>query len=88
MLLLPLNYIHYLESWRSSGVVSEGYSVRSFAEIYRARLVDGNATRLLRKATAIVVAKLETDTVATNVTNYRRLLLLPLKLRGFAIESR
>ena len=52
-------------------MVSEGCSVRRFAEIYRAGLVDGNATRLLRNAAAIAIAKLETVTVATNVTNNR-----------------
>ena len=53
-------------------VVSEGCSIRSFAEIYRAGLVDSNATRLLRKATATAIAKLEIVTVVTNVTNNKR----------------
>ncbi len=53
-------------------MVSEGCSVRSFAEIYRAGLVDGNAMRLLRKVAATAIAKLQTVTVATNVTNNRR----------------
>ena len=51
---------------------SEGCFVRSFAGIYRAGLVDGNATIILRKTTAIVVAKLEIVTVATNGTINRR----------------
>ena len=53
-------------------MVSEGCTVRSFAEIYRAGLVDGNATRLLRKAAATAIAKLETVAVATNITSNRR----------------
>ena len=69
-------------------MVSKGCSVRSFAEIYGAGLVDGNATRLLRKAVAVVIAKLYTVTVATNGSNNMRQLLLSLKLRGSAIESR
>ena len=67
---------------------SEGCSVRSFVEIYRACLVDGNATRLLRKAVATAIAKLEMVTVATDVTDNRMYLLLSLKLRGSTIESR
>ena len=51
---------------------SEGCSVRSFAEIYRAGLVDGSATRLLIKAADVAIAKLEVVTVATNVMNNRR----------------
>ena len=67
---------------------SEGFSFRRFAEINRACLVDDNATRLLRKAVAFAIAKLYTVTVATNGTKNRRQLLLSLKLRGLAIESR
>ena len=67
---------------------SEGCYIRHFAEIYRASLVDGNATRLLRKAAANVIAKLETITVARNETNNRRHIMLSLKLRGSAFESR
>ena len=43
----------------------EDFSTRRFAEIYRIGLVDGNATRLLRNATANAIAKLE------NVTDRR-----------------
>ncbi len=67
---------------------SEGCSLRRFAEIYRAGLVDGKSTRLLRKASATAIAKLETVTVAINGSNNRKQLLLSLKLRGSAIESR
>ena len=67
---------------------SGGFSVRRFVGIYRAGLVDGNATRLLRKAVAVDIAKLYTVKVATNGTNNRRQIMLLLKLRGFAIESR
>ncbi len=67
---------------------SEGCSIRYFAEIYRGGLVDGYATRLLRKASATVIAKLEVVTVATRGTKDKRQLLLSLKLRGSAIESR
>ena len=66
---------------------SEGCNVRSFAEIYRASLVHGNATRLFQKKGATVIAKLETITVATNGANNRRYLILSLKLRGYATES-
>jgi hypothetical protein len=69
-------------------VESEGCFVRSFAEIYRASLVDGNARRLLRKLAATTIAKSETFTVATNGANNRRQLSLSLKLPGSAIESR
>ena len=62
----------YLECCRESDVGSEGCSLRRFAEIYRAGLVDGNAMRLLRKAAATAIAKLQTVTVSTNVTNNRR----------------
>ena len=51
-----------------------------FAEIYRARLADGNATRLLRKAAAAAIAEIETLNL--------RLLLLLLKLQGYAIDCR
>ena len=67
---------------------SKDCSIRRFAEIYRICLANGNAARLLRKAVATAIAKLETDTVATNGTNNRRQLLLSLKLRGSNIESR
>ncbi len=67
---------------------SEGYYVRRFSEIYRVGLLDGKATRLLRKAAATAIAKLEAVTVAINESNNRRQMLLSLKLRGSAIESR
>ena len=66
-------------------VGSEGCCVRRFAEIYRAGLLDGKATRLLRKAVATAIAKLENITVATNGASNRRQLLLSLQLRGSAI---
>ena len=69
-------------------MVSEGCSVRSFAEIYLASLVDGKSTRLLRKAAATAIAKLETVTVAINGSKNRSQLLLSRKLQGSAIESR
>ena len=62
-----------------------GCSVSRFAEIYRARLADCNATRLLRKAAATAIAKLDTVTVRTKGTFNWRLLLLSLKLQGSAI---
>ncbi len=60
--------------------MTRGCYVSRFAEIYRARLADGNATRLLRKAVAAAIAELET-------LNWRLLLLL-LKLQGYAIDCR
>ena len=69
-------------------VGSEGCSVRRFAEIYRARLVDGDATKFFWKTAATAIAKSEIVTYATNGARNRRQLLLSLKLRGSAIESR
>ncbi len=48
---------------------SEGSRVRRVAEISRASLVDGNATRLLRKSVATPIAKLENVTVTTDESN-------------------
>ena len=67
---------------------SEGYSVRRFPEIYREGLVNGNVTRLLRKAATTAIAKLESDTDGTNGRNNMRQLLISLQLRGSAIASR
>ncbi len=66
---------------------SEGCSARRFAEIYRARLVDGDATKFFWKKDATAIAKSETATYATNGMISRRQLLLSLKLRGSAIGS-
>jgi hypothetical protein len=70
-------------------VGSVGCFIRRFEEIYRAGLVDGNATRLLRKETATVIVKFEIVTIVNNGKNniYRSQLLLSLKLRGSSIES-
>ena len=51
---------------------SEGCYARSFAEIYRASLVDGNAARLLRKAVAIAIVKFEIVMDAINGASNRR----------------
>jgi hypothetical protein len=69
-------------------VRSEGCSAGRFAYILRANFVDANATRFLPKVVAIAKAKLETITIGTNDRSKRSQLLLSLKLRGFAIESR
>ncbi len=65
---------------RAVDKVTRGFYVSRFAEIYRARLAYGIATRLLQKAAATSIAKLET-------LNWR-LLLISLKLQGSAIDSR
>ena len=82
ILLLPLESQGFFGElpikWRGL----RGLLFPRFAEIYRAGLVDGNAMRLLRKATATAIAKLQTVTVATNGSNNRRQQLLSLKLRG------
>ncbi len=75
-----------MEGCRYKDVGSEGCFVCRFAEIYRASLVDGDATRFLWKTAATAIAKSETVTYATNGTS-RRQLLLSLKLRGSAIKS-
>ena len=49
--------------------------------------MDGNATRLLRKAYATDIAKLGIVTVATNGTNNRRQLLLSLKLWALVLKA-
>ncbi len=76
-----------LESCRESDVSSEGCFARRSEEIYRASLLDDDATRHLWKVPATFIAKSETVTDTTNIASNRRQLLLLLKLRGFDIES-
>ncbi len=56
-----------------------------FLHIYRASLVDANAIRLLRKAGATAITKLDNDTDGKDGRRNRRRLLLSLKLRDFVI---
>ncbi len=76
-----------MEGCRYKDVGSEGCYVRRFAEICRAGLVDGDATKFLWKTAATAIAKSKTVTYAKNGSIRRRQLLLSLKLRGSAIES-
>ncbi len=76
-----------MEGCRYKDVGSEGCFVRRFAEIYRAGLVDGDATRFLWKTTATAIAKSEIVTYATNGTSSRRQLLLSLKLRALLLKT-
>ncbi len=70
-----------------SDVGFEGSSVCRFTEIFRAGLINANATMLLRKAAAIANAKLERETARTNGQNNRRQLMLLLKLLGLLLEA-